>query len=467
MKITVTLLALSAALLADVASAQTSAFNFTGQLSDGGTPASGSYDFNFRLFNAATGGVEVITAIAAPATAVKNGVFSSLLDYGADVFTNGVNLWVQAEVRPGGSDGSFSPLGRQQLTPVPFALYALKGVLGPQGPAGATGPAGAPGAPGPVGPVGGVGAAGPQGPAGAPGPAGSAGPQGPTGTVDTSILTNYAQFNVPDTSAQAGATANVAGGFITGISVTNQGNGYVTNPIVTITDVSGSGAVLTAIVVGYKVVGVTVSNPGSGYSASPIVNISAPPRFGRQTFSSDNYFTGNTVFNGPVSGITVPKGIAVFSSSGTWTNPPGITSVLVKLWGAGGGGQVGGSGSAEGGGGAYCEGVVVVSNNVVLTVGAAGANGSDFVGTSATAGGASSFLSLVANGGGGATATSISGVGGSASGGAINSSGQSGHWSQSNGASGGSNGNAGAPPGVQPAGFPGGAGNAGLVIVYY
>lgn len=162
-----------------------------------------------------------------------------------------------------------------------------------------------------------------------------------------------------------------------------------------------------------------------------------------------------------------PKGIAVFNNSGTWTKPAGVTSVLVKLWGAGGGGQVGGSGSADGGGGAYCEGVVAVSNNVLVTVGSAGTNGSDFVGTSATAGGTSSFLSLVANGGGGATATSISGGGGSASGGAINSSGQSGHWSQSNGAQGGSNGYPGAAPGTGVGGFPGGAGTGGMVIIYY
>ena len=285
MKIKTILLGLGVALLAELASAQTTAFNFTGQLSDGGSPANGNYDFNFRIYSVSSGGSEVAPAISAPSTPVRNGVFSSMLDYGANVFTNGGNLWVQAEVRTAGSAGAFVALGRQQLTPVPFALYALKGVPGPQGPAGAPGAAGAPG------------------------------PQGPPGTAETAGLTNYAKLNVPDTAAQAGAVPTVAGGFIVGVTVTNQGNGYVTNPVVNVTDATGSGAVLTPIVVSSKIVGITVSNPGSGYSANPTISISAPPRYTRQTFSSDNTFTGTTVFAGPVVGVvpafSTPTAVAV------------------------------------------------------------------------------------------------------------------------------------------------------------
>jgi hypothetical protein len=272
MKMKTILLGLGVALLAELASAQTTAFNFTGQLSDGGSPANGNYDFNFRIYSVSSGGSEVAPAISAPSTPVRNGVFSSMLDYGANVFTNGGNLWVQAEVRTAGTSGAYAPLGRQQLTPVPFALYALKGVPGPQGPAGAPGVAGAPG------------------------------PQGPPGTGDAAGLTNYAQLNVPDTAAQAGAVPTVAGGFIVGVTVTSQGNGYVTNPIVNVTDATGSGAVLTPIVVGSKIVGITVSNPGSGYSANPIISISAPPKYTRQTFTGDNQFTGNNAITGQFTG---------------------------------------------------------------------------------------------------------------------------------------------------------------------
>src|SRR5207248_1430174 len=90
---------------------------------------------------------------------------------------------------------------------------------------------------------------------------------------------------------------------IISVSVTNQGNGYVTNPVVTTSDTTGSGAVLLPIVAAYKVVGVSVSNPGSNYSANPTVSISAPPRFARQTFTSDNYFNGGSILSGPVSGV--------------------------------------------------------------------------------------------------------------------------------------------------------------------
>jgi hypothetical protein len=399
MKTTAILLTLAALLLAQVTSAQTSAFNFTGQLSDGGKPANGSYDFNFRLFSTSTGGLEVATFIVAPSTAVQNGVFSCMLDYGANIFTNGVNLWVQPEVRLSGSSGSYSILGRMQLTPVPFALYALKGVLGPQGPEGAQGPVGLPGATGQAGP---------------PGATGGQGPQGPAGTVDTSTLTNYAQLDVPDTSAQAGAIASVSGGFIIGVSVTNQGNGYVTSPVVTISDSTGSNAVLSPIVVGYKVVGITVSNPGMNYSTSATVSISAPSQFARQTFTSDNYFNGSTVFSGPVHGVVSVHGMAFLPASTNWTVPQDVNVVHVYAIGGGAGGQGGatapfGQGPGDwptspGGGGALVEGFLTVTELTTISVvvgtgGAAGlAQSSANIGIGGS-GGSTSVLSITAHGG--------------------------------------------------------------------
>lgn len=65
----------------------------------------------------------------------------------------------------------------------------------------------------------------------------------------------------------------------------------------------------------------------------------------------------------------------IYTSSGTWLCPAGVTSVLVQCWGAGGGGgggngQVGGGG----GGGAYAEKIVSVTpgNSYTVNVGAAG-----------------------------------------------------------------------------------------------
>jgi Collagen triple helix repeat (20 copies) len=126
------------------------------------------------------------------------------------------------------------------------------------------------------------------------------------------------------------------------------------------------------------------------------------------TFSGD----GSGLTNLSVGNMftqTFPHGIAVYKTPGTytWTNP-GVSSVLVKLWGGGGGGTSGNGG----GGGGYCEGVVQVSNNVQLIVGSggsSGSNGSDSMFLSITAGGGMS------NGNGGqalGTTINVSGGGG-------------------------------------------------------
>ncbi len=367
--------------------AQSASLTFQGQLGDSGRPASGNYDFVFRLFDAAANGSEVALSFAAPNVVVTNGYFTAQVDFGANAFAGGAR-WVQVEVRTNGSVAAFSPLlPRQALGAVPYALYALNGSPGPQGPQGTLGPAGATGpqgsqgllgltgAAGPAGVVGpqgpkglvfrgawnpatsyvlddavasggsawlakrgnsnitpiegadwtllsqkgdagtagpagpqglqGVtglaGAAGSQGPQGIQGPVGLTGPQGAAGVADAQTLSNLARLDVPDTATQATAAAIVTAGFITGVTVTGQGNGYTTQPTITITDPAGSGAVLNPIISNSKLIGITVSSPGSGY-VNPQVIIGQPSPYRIQTFSTDNNFTGNNVFNGKFIG---------------------------------------------------------------------------------------------------------------------------------------------------------------------
>jgi hypothetical protein len=80
-----------------------------------------------------------------------------------------------------------------------------------------------------------------------------------------------------------------------------------------------------------------------------------------------------------------------FNASGTWTCPPGITSVLVECWGGGGAG--GGSSNSDrgggGGGGAYAASVltVVPGQSYTFTIGAGGvggAGGDTWFGTNTT-----------------------------------------------------------------------------------
>jgi hypothetical protein len=178
----------------------------------------------------------------------------------------------------------------------------------------------------------------------------------------------------------------------------------------------------------------------------------------------------------------VPHGMAVFTNSGTWTRPPGVNSVHVKLWGGGGGGGEGPGGEWSGscgGGGGYCEGVITVTGDVSVTVGSGGAGGS-----TGGDGGNSSFLSLTANGGSGGS-SSGGGNGGSASGGSLNVAGQTGgQYPAGNAAFGGGlgfsnmDGSGGFPggggqgsiiplPAETSTGWPVAPGAPGVVVVYY
>ncbi|MBS1622816.1 MAG: choice-of-anchor J domain-containing protein [Bacteroidetes bacterium] len=106
----------------------------------------------------------------------------------------------------------------------------------------------------------------------------------------------------------------------------------------------------------------------------------------------------------------------VFSSSGTWTCPPGVTSVTVQCWGGGGGGGGTNANPAAGNGGAggsFAQGTVTVVPGTVytVTVGAGGAGGTNTGGNGGN-GAASSFggTLVVAEGGAGGNG-SLAGAG--------------------------------------------------------
>jgi len=103
------------------ARAQGTAFTYNGRLNVNGTPATGSYDLSFTLYNAATNGT-VFGALTNAATPVTNGLFTVTLDFGG-VF-NGSNYWLGIAARTNGAATftALSPL--QPLTPTPYAIYA-------------------------------------------------------------------------------------------------------------------------------------------------------------------------------------------------------------------------------------------------------------------------------------------------------------------------------------------------------
>jgi hypothetical protein len=114
-----------AALVAAPVTALGTSFTYQGRLSDGGSPADGDYDFEFKLYDALSGGGQVGSAINVEDLTVTDGLFIVKLDFGGGAFT-GDARWLQVGVRPWKSSGAYTVLRpRQELTAAPYALYAL------------------------------------------------------------------------------------------------------------------------------------------------------------------------------------------------------------------------------------------------------------------------------------------------------------------------------------------------------
>ena len=116
---------LTLAAQATIASAQGTAFTYQGQLSNGGTAANGLYELTFTLYGASSGGSPLAATVTNSATPVTNGLFSVLLDFGNNPFTNGGPRWLELAVRTNSGGIAFNTLTpRQALTAVPYAITA-------------------------------------------------------------------------------------------------------------------------------------------------------------------------------------------------------------------------------------------------------------------------------------------------------------------------------------------------------
>ncbi|MFZ0829313.1 MAG: hypothetical protein WAO02_18025 [Verrucomicrobiia bacterium] len=104
--------------------AQGTAFTYQGRLNDGANPAAGVYDLRFTIYDSTNlPGVVIAGPLTNSATAVSNGLFTVLLDFGAGVFT-GPARWLEIGVRTNGATSFATLAPRQSLTPTPYAILA-------------------------------------------------------------------------------------------------------------------------------------------------------------------------------------------------------------------------------------------------------------------------------------------------------------------------------------------------------
>ena len=154
--------------------------------------------------------------------------------------------------------------------------------------------------------------------------------------TEVKALYNYESQPQPKSPSIATATAQVVNGFVVGAIITDAGNGYVFNPIITITGGGGTGAKATATQFNGVVTSITITNPGSGYTSTPTITIAPPPFPPRKATSTAQ------IVNGFVVGTKITDGGFGYDS------PPAVLLV--------------------GGGGSGATAVATVANGVITAI---------------------------------------------------------------------------------------------------
>jgi hypothetical protein len=103
--------------------AQSNVFTYQGNVNNAGSPANGSYDFEFALFDAPSAGAQVGPAVSRSSVAVSNGIFSVQLDFGA-AFT-GPGRYLEIRVRQTGQPGFTTLSPRQFIASAPYSIKSL------------------------------------------------------------------------------------------------------------------------------------------------------------------------------------------------------------------------------------------------------------------------------------------------------------------------------------------------------
>jgi hypothetical protein len=127
MKNWISVACLSAALSAsEIILAQSATFSYQGRLSTDGEAASGSYDFEFSLRDAASSGGTIGATLAMSSVPVSVGLFMVALDFGDSAF-DGSQRWLEIGVRTNSSAGPYTALTPlQPITAAPSAVFASR-----------------------------------------------------------------------------------------------------------------------------------------------------------------------------------------------------------------------------------------------------------------------------------------------------------------------------------------------------
>lgn len=103
-------------------SAQTTIFTYQGKLTDAGSPANGSYQLQFKLFDA--GGTQIGSTISNVAVTISQGVFTTQLDFGASAFP-GADRFLEIAVKKNAGDPYTVLNPRQQIASSPYSIRTL------------------------------------------------------------------------------------------------------------------------------------------------------------------------------------------------------------------------------------------------------------------------------------------------------------------------------------------------------
>jgi hypothetical protein len=102
------------------------AFTYQGRLDSSGAAMTGNADFEFRLFDAPSGGTQVGAVQILANLPVDKGLFGANLDFGPEAF-RGEARYLEIAVRSPAGSGSFTTLlPRQAITPAPHASFASR-----------------------------------------------------------------------------------------------------------------------------------------------------------------------------------------------------------------------------------------------------------------------------------------------------------------------------------------------------